>query len=158
MPSIRPIRGLIDAARTVPRPMPPPIRAAAKLGLAFERRVGRELSQHVAAGRIAKVEHNPWFNYTDKGGVGFCCPDFLLLTDFGLTIVEVKLTWVAEAAEKLRLLYTPVVAHVFGKTPSVLVLCRRLAETSPVADVSLRTALAKPSALLLWPGNGGIPW
>lgn len=155
---VRQILGLTTAERTRPRALPPPSSAAAKLGLQFERRVLRELAQHKNAGRITKLEHNPWFAFADMAGLGLCCPDFLVQTDRGLTIVEVKLTWVEEAERKLRLLYAPVVAMIFGTKPSTLVLCRRLADGAPQADVALGAALAKPSALLLWPSNGRIPW
>lgn len=157
-PPVRAVAGLVIAERTRPRPLPPASSPAAKLGLQFERRVFRELAQLQLAGRIAKLEHNPWFAFADTNGPGLCCPDFLAQTDFGLTIIEVKLTWVEEAERKLRLLYLPVVARLFGKIPSTLVLCRRLADGAPAADVALSSALAKPSALLLWPSNGRIPW
>jgi len=156
--AIRAITGLTFAERTSPRPLPPPSSAAAKVGLQFERRVLRELAQHQNAGHIARLEHNPWFAFNDANGPGLCSPDFLAQTAAGLTIIEVKLKWVEEAERKLRQLYAPVVAQIFGKKPSILVLCRRLADGAPAADVALSTALAKPSALLLWPSNGRIPW
>ena len=157
-PPIRTITGLRFAHRGGAHELPEPSSAAAKLGLQFERRVHRELLHYQAAGALREVQHNPWFAFEDKNGVGTCCPDFLIRTAEGWTIIEVKLTWVAEAERKLQALYAPVVTKALFQVPTTLVVCRRLASAAPPADVALGTVLAKRSGLLLWPSNGRIPW
>src|ERR1700691_4202818 len=83
---------------------------AAKNGLRYEARVGKELQHHVVVGRFEKLEHNPWFVFEDIYGAAACCPDFLLHVEGGIIIVEVKLTWVEVAIHKLNDLYSPVVS------------------------------------------------
>ena len=57
-------------------PTPKPSNAAAKLGLRYERNVGKELTRQVTLGNFVKLEHNPWFTFYDKLGVANCSPTF----------------------------------------------------------------------------------
>ena len=139
-------------------PTPRPSNAAAKLGLRYERNVGKELTRQVTLGNFVKLEHNPWFTFYDKLGVANCSPDFLLYLENGVVIVEVKLTWVEVALAKLCELYCPVVSVALGLPSRPLVICRNLTPYSPPATLSLREAIAEPNRPLLWPSNGHILW
>ena len=132
---------------------------ATRQGYRYENRVGKELQLHVNCGHFKRLEHNPWFTFNDAFGVSNCCPDFLLWSSNDIiTIVEVKLTWVEEAAHKLTDLYCPVIAAALERPVSPLIICRNLAKLSPPAQTSLRDALASPFRLLQWPDNGHIIW
>lgn len=134
--------------------------AAAKRGLRYENRVGRELQRHVDRGRFVKLEHNPWFTYTDKYGTDHCSPDFLLWTEEEeVIIVEVKLSWVGMAMPKLLDLYCPVVTVATNADVAYpLVICRNITNEAPPAKHSLREALDSDHGLLHWPDNGHIIW
>jgi hypothetical protein len=142
----------------------PPVGATAKQGLRYERRVGKELQSHVASGRFTRLEHNPWFTFTDAYGTANCSPDFVLYggaagpTDPAVTIVEVKLTWVEVAIHKLNNLYGPVVSMALGLPALSLIICRNLTPESPPAENALGAALRSPYRLLHWPDIGHILW
>ena len=82
-------------------------------GLRYERKVKKELLALVVAGLCKAVEHNSWFRYTfDFDPVTLSCsPDFILHLSPGqtLVIIEVKLTWVDAALDKVKNFYTPIV-------------------------------------------------
>jgi hypothetical protein len=141
---------------------PKPSNLAAKQGLRYENRVGKELQLHVNKGNFIRLEHNPWFTFSDVFGTNNCSPDFLLWTEGvfveGLIIVEVKLTWVEEAAHKLTDLYCPVISAALTVPTTPLVICRNLTRLSPPAQATLRDALASPFRLLQWLDNGHILW
>lgn len=138
--------------------MPKPSNTAAKLGLRYERNVGKELAIHVTQGHFHKVEHNPWFTFYDQFGYSNCCPDFLLYLESGVVVVEVKLTWVTVALPKLMELYCPVIGVALGMPVRPLVICRNLTPDSPQASLSLRDALLSDDRVLLWRTNGHILW
>ncbi len=135
--------------------------AAAKLGLTYERRVGKELLYHGAKGRFTALEHNPWFQFADFFGRNACAPDFVaMLPDGTARVIEVKLTWVAVAMPKLMDLYIPVVEKALGVRAYPLVICRALAPGAPPPAPGLHESLNPLSAshLLVYPANGHIPW
>lgn len=139
-------------------PKPKPSNAAAKLGLRYERTVGKELERHANMGNFAKVEHNPWFTFWDEYGTANCCPDFLLYLEQGVVVTEVKLTWVKVALEKLVDLYCPVVSAALGVPTRPLVICRNLRPDAPPAMFSIRDAIISPTSPLLWPSTGHLLW
>lgn len=139
-------------------PMPRPSSPAARLGLRYERKVGQELDRHVSQERFARLEHNPWFTFSDTYGTNNCCPDFLLWVNDGIVVVEVKLSWVEVALPKLQDLYIPVVSRALGVSAIPLVICRNLNSNAPVAKFSLREALVSSNKLLHWPNTGRIQW
>jgi hypothetical protein len=151
--------GLTKAERARTRyAVPVPSSPAAKLGLTYERKIGRELVMHVNRGNFVKLEHNPWFTFYDSFGIGNCCPDFLLWGTSGIVVIEVKLTWVAEALDKLHELYCPVVSVALGIATRPLVICRSLTSETPKPQLTLRQATTGNGNLLLWPSNGHITW
>ena len=132
---------------------------AAKQGLRYENRVAKQLALHIVAKHFLRLEHNPWFTFSDQFGTANCSPDFLLHAEDGkIIIVEVKLTWVEVAAHKLNDLYCPVISAALNTWCYPLVICKSLTPKAPRAELTLSEALASPFKLLLWPDNGRIPW
>ena len=131
---------------------------AAKNGLRYERKVGRELERQRAEGHFISVEHNPWFQFEDIYGASQCSPDFLIHSENELTIVEVKLTWVDVAIQKLNDLYNPVISFALSRPVFPLIICRNLTNEAPPAKQSLSEALKSPYRLLHWPEIGHMLW
>lgn len=83
-----------------------------------------------------------------------------------LLIVEIKRTWVPDAAQKLRDLYMPVIAlaeHAAGTaapTVAAMVVCQNLRRDAPQPCLSLYDAIRRVQEgflpTLLWPGQGPI--
>jgi hypothetical protein len=139
-------------------PVAKPSNPAAKLGLRYERNVGKELKRHIMPSRFSDLEHNPWFTFYDVYGMGNCCPDYLLWLDNRVIIIEVKLTWVEVALAKLQELYCPVVSTALECPVLPLVICRNVNRSSPPAQLTLVKALTSDAKLLQWPNIGHIPW
>lgn len=133
---------------------------AALRGLRYERRVLRELQRHVKLNHFMKIEHNPWFTFTDKYGTNQCSPDYLIwLSARDVAIAEAKLTWKDVAARKLVDLYLPVVfAALDDVCVMPLVICRNITPECPAVEHTLRTALDSPTRILHWPDTGHMIW
>ena len=159
LPDFRLISGLTGAHRATREfPKPRGSNPAARLGLRYERNVGKELNLHVGPKRFLKLEHNPWFTYYDAAGSGHCSPDYLLWTDVGVIIIEVKLTWVEVAMLKLQALYCPVVSAALGVYVLPLVVCRNITPKAPRPQFTLHKAITTEEKLLQWPNTGHIQW
>jgi hypothetical protein len=63
---------------------------------------------------------SPWFQICDVHGTRFCQPDGIVLFDSSLLVVEFKYQHTPAAWEQLRLLYQPVVEHVYRRPATVL--------------------------------------
>src|SRR5215469_3341485 len=123
------------------------------IGLKYERSVVRELARVLP--RSMKIEHNPWFFYTDDGTNGACSPDVLIHdNEFGYVIVaEVKNTWVSVALPKLNQLYCPVVAKALNRPTKPIVIVKNLIPGAPRPQASLSFALVSEEPLLQWIGT-----
>lgn len=155
------VPGSLTARRSLRELHPPrPTSTAGVAGLRFERRVNRQLLKHVDGKRFAKLEHNPWFTYSDQFGSGACCPDFILWSpeETFVVVTEVKLTWVSSAALKLQDLYMPVVSTALGVPTMPLTIVRNLTAEAPEAWHTLSEALMSDSKLLQWFDNGTMIW
>jgi hypothetical protein len=131
---------------------------AAKIGLRYERNVGKELARHIGPAKFSSIEHNPWFRFTDYYGTNNCSPDFLLWDRDRCAIIEIKLTWVPAAMAKLCELYCPVVSAALQCKVMPLVICRNLTPQAPKAEQTLVKAMTSVTKLLHWPQIGHIPW
>lgn len=152
-------KGLVATRATLPLHAPKPTSIAALAGLRYERRVHKQLQRHLALGHFLKLEHNPWFTFSDFFGASSCCPDFLLWPlDGSVVIVEVKLTWTPVALNKLIDLYHPVVHCALGTSTQSLIIVRNLIPEAPPAKHSLSEALASPSRILQYFDNGPMLW
>lgn len=118
--------------------------AAQKAGLAYERRVARELEREYGY----RFQREPCYEYETKGGRGRCFPDALLCFGDRLVVIEVKLSHCLGAWKQLRGLYQPVVSVAHGLPVQVVEISR-----SYDPDVSL----PEPHVLLLDPGQLSEP-
>jgi hypothetical protein len=138
----------------IPASRPRGVRAK---GLAYERELGRALPA---------ASHNPWFEFEDVNGHGYCSPDFLLqLGPATCLVLETKLRWVAEGHSQLEELYFPVVQAATGLRPvggvvtKVLVpgmpgstkICRNLRELAEACADGRRPVLHWLGSAPLWP-------
>ena len=85
------------------------------------------------AAAIPSARHGQWFRFEDGNGPGCCQTDLLLETQWGLAILEAKLTWTWEGHRQLDQLYIPVLRQAYssawaGKPPHIfgLVVCKVL--------------------------------
>jgi hypothetical protein len=133
---------------------------AAKNGLRYERKVGKELARFVQQSKFLSLEHNPWFYFEDEEGPGACSPDFLVWAPSQQFVyaVEVKLTWTEQATTKYLNLYLPVLTVALGVKVFPIFICRNLTSTSPKPLHTLSSALDGELRPLHWPEIGRIPW
>ena len=110
------IEGELHWARPCSRPkfipVPKRLRGARAAGKAYERKFAK---------RLVDAEYEPWFEFEDDRGVGWCAPDFLITVDNTLVVVECKLTVTDKAVEKFEGLYKPVLQQALGFENVVLV-------------------------------------
>lgn len=160
MEDFRKVSNLLRASRVEQGPFKiKASNASAKRGLQYEQRVFTALKAFVSEDKFFKIEHNPWFSFTDANGHNYCAPDILLHYKHStVVIVEVKLTWVKEAKPKLDQLYVPVIATALGRKVEALVVCRNLTPEAPKPAFSFREALYSEEKLLHWPATGTILW
>ena len=159
LPDFRIALGVKAAGRaTRAFPKPRPSNAHARMGLTYERRVGKELGRYVETGFFIGLEHNPWFTFSDTYGTANCSPDYLIHIKGGIIVVEVKLTYVEVALAKLDDLYLPVVSAALQTKVFPLVICRNTTALAPKAALTLSEALKAPAKLLQWPMTGHILW
>ncbi len=126
------------------------------LGLRFERQVAKALKQTAKC----PVEYNPWFSFTDRRGLNFCSPDFVLPLDDAVVVIEVKYTFTPTAPDKLRDLYLPIVKKIYNREAFGLVLCKNLTPEVLRTVEYLSDVLHMRGAIptLQWLGTGRIPW
>lgn len=160
MEDFRKVSNLLRASRVEQGPFKiKASNASAKRGLQYEQRVFTALKAFVSEDKFFKIEHNPWFSFTDANGHNYCAPDILLHYKHStVVIVEVKLTWVKEAEPKLEQLYCPVISLALDRLVAPLVICRNLIPEAPRPSFTFSEALDNPHRLLHWPATGTILW
>lgn len=129
---------------------------AARLGISFEKKVDKALKQSVKS----PIEHNPWFSFTDRTGLNFCSPDFVLPLEESVVVIEVKYTYTPAAIDQLKKLYLPVVRKIYDRDAFGLILCKNLTpEVDRTIDyLSDVLSLGGIIPTLQWLGVGRIPW
>lgn len=126
----RKVKGLVRAHGPISRPKCIPKskpKGTKALGLSFERKLKSVLPKTSL--------YNPWFNFTDSSGNGYCAPDWLIPTTYHVVIIESKLTRVYDARAQLLELYMPVVGMATGKTPIPVPLVKSLTRLPPNTKV-----------------------
>jgi hypothetical protein len=143
---IRNLRWAKQAENPWPKSRP---RAAKAVGLRYERKVAKELRP---------AEHNPWYEYEDDNGHGFCSPDLVMPGKVRTLVMECKLSNWREGWEQVEGLYLPVLKMVFGQDVVPVVIVRRVSPGCTVAH-SLREAveLWRVRPVLLYIGQGPFP-
>lgn len=153
---------ILKAQRTSPRKYNTHHTGAQLRGLRYQRAVGRSLTKSLK-GVGAIITSEPWFEYIsrDNSGLCVCAPDFLIEYESFTIVVEVKLTFVHSAVEKLLGIYVPVVNCALlrdGCCP--LVITKTLTPSAPLTITRISQALgAKEVPVLQWLGRGSpISW
>lgn len=159
MTAIRTVEGLLSAERCSARPLPRVRNRIRRLGIAYENNVKKELVKTAKANDLM-IESQPWFAFVDKWGRGQAVPDFVILVDGFALIIEVKLSFVPTAIDKLRYFYAPVVGMALGRETRQLIICKNLIPGVLGVVRSLRSALDLTASVptLQWLGRGEIAW
>ena len=94
--------------------------AAQKAGLAFEKKIGRQLRQYWGKAHLP----GPWIEFEDDNGPGRAQPDHVIVDPLGRwnIIIECKLSYFTLAECELSELYHPLVTHVFPDRDTYLYL------------------------------------
>jgi hypothetical protein len=148
------------AERTTARKLPRVTGTMQKRGLAFQRKVARQLDR-IGREIHAEVEHEPWFNFIDHNGMGSAVPDGLFHYGRVTVVIEVKLSWVADARRKLLGLYLPLIMVTHPQqTVRGVIICKNLRpECDGEIILHLERALTNASVpVLQWLGVGHMPW
>lgn len=83
--------------------------AAQQAGISFEKAAVKKLTAI-----YGRVDPGPWLYYRAPKRSGICQPDALLwLSDAHLCIVEIKLSWMRPARQKLMQFYGPIVQAIY---------------------------------------------
>lgn len=150
---LRTIQLPLRSARFCDKPswLKPQIRRGVKaMGLAYENSIAEALPKHIKGN---------WIEFEDAKGLSWCQIDFAVNVNRTVYVLEAKLTWTAEAHEKLRRLYIPLITNITGLQTYGIVICRAITpETSAYGTTIVRDMEAALSAaksglrapVLLW--------
>ena len=140
------LRWAREATNPWPRSRP---RDAQARGIRFEKVVAKELRPCL---------HNPWYEYEDALGHGFCSPDLIALGTKRCLVIECKLTNWREGWEQVEGLYLPILKWVFGREVVPIVVTRRVSPGCVVAH-TLREAVERweDKPVLHYIGHGPFP-
>lgn len=140
----------IERPRAIPKRRP---RGAKGAGLRYEAAV---------AAAIPKSVHNPWFEYHDSAGHGWCSPDVVIHFAEAIAVLECKLTDTPTAYSQLTQLYKPVLEMVYGKPVIGVIVVKHLTPETRIKSVvcGANAALGRASLgeipILHWLGRGSI--
>lgn len=105
---------------------------------------------------LPRVVPGKWIEFEDAHGTGFAQPDFFLLGQRSLLLVECKLTQTETAEVQLLHLYSPLLAHIFpSHTIACVQVCKNLRHIPEYEVESLDEVLEWPPgrvATLHWIG------
>jgi hypothetical protein len=136
----------LKAERIDPRPLPHGRHTAIQLkGIRYQRALGKALTKNL---KEVTITSEPWYKYALRIGKSYseyniCSPDFLIEKDDIGIVIEVKLTFVHGAVEKLINLYVPTViaAHKHLKHIVPLIITRTLTPSAPPTITRISQAL-----------------
>lgn len=156
---IRQILFPLSASRCEPRIFPRPNSVAARLGLAYEKKVLKALST-TARSMGAQVEAQPWFRFVDGHGRGQAVPDALFHFGDRTLVIEIKYTFTLDAVVKLHGLYVPVVKAAYKTRVYPLIICKNLTPGALATVSQLNAAFDLPAHIptLQWLGHGPIAY
>ena len=125
----RKVRGLRWAQLQKNSPFAPtkPRASALRRGLAFEKNVGRHLLRLMDSGElVGDLRLGQWIVFSDDFGVSHAQPDAYLLTTHLVLLMECKLTQSDAAEDQMRLLYVPLLKHLYELPVVCLQVCKNL--------------------------------
>jgi hypothetical protein len=138
---------ILRAQRIAPCTLPRGRTSAQLKGLRYQRALGRALTRNLQG---ITITPEPWYEYIrqcDNGTVecNICAPDFLLEKDDTGIVIEVKLTFVYGAIDKLTNLYVPTVAISNRNLKRIvpLIITRTLTPSTPPTIKRISQALDK---------------
>lgn len=149
----RVISGLIEASacprpKCIPQSRP---RGAKRAGLKYERDLARG---------IPGAKHGQWFEFTDRGGHGYCQPDVIFSHQGRIVVLESKYTWVESGHRQIGQLYKPVLERALARPVLGIVVCKVLTGETPrdwvcsnLDEAISRASLGLPT-VLHWIGTG----
>jgi hypothetical protein len=149
---IQDLRWASACARPPGIPLPRRLRGAKRAGLAFQRKFSAALPGGLA---------EPWFQFEDANGKGYCSPDHIIGWQGQVLVLECKLGNVEEAERQIKYLYGPVLERVYSRPVRGVAVVRHLRPGLPAARIhgALRDALAAPAwplPVLHWLGQGAV--
>lgn len=121
-------------------------------GLRYEKLVNQALRK---AG--VRFVHNPWIEFKDANGHGFCCPDFVVRLPEALVVLECKLSDKFEAQVQLHGLYIPIMQMISGQKVWGVVVTKVLRPESSSVVTTLSQAFTMKYPVLHWLGKGAFP-
>jgi hypothetical protein len=90
-----------------------------KLGLGYEKKLGRELGR-----RFGSVHSGQWIEFCDLNGRGFAQPDHYMLCDDSVIVFECKLTQQERGLIQLGQLYRPLLRKIYDRPVVGVLVCR----------------------------------
>lgn len=85
-----------------------------KQGRLYEQRIYKKVKE-----QFPEAIHNPWYEYIDSDGKGWCSPDIIFFHEDTWWILECKLTYKKHANTKLKSLYKKILKFIYGKKQKV---------------------------------------
>lgn len=144
---------IFEAQQTFNREHSRPKSPIARQGLNYQQKVFLALRAALPAKGFT-IEQTPWFRYRTNtdGPDQYCEPDILItdLEDAYIIVIEVKLSWVPNALDKLKTLYCPVVSRARSIPTKPLIIAKNSAPGAPPANSRLAFALLTEQPFLLW--------
>ncbi len=151
---VRRIRGLrwAELRSSGPFTRQKPRGRAQKVGLAYEKKVGRRLKRLLRDGELeGELRLNQWIQFADDNGKGWAQPDAYLLMNSRILLIECKLTQSDNATPQLLSLYLPLLRKVYN----LPILCLQVCHTLRYIPKKIVTG---PQELLDLPGPGVFVW
>jgi hypothetical protein len=137
---------ILEAHQISPRAFPRGrLTRVQRMGLTYQRALGKALKAKLKGATITPV---PWYEYLQHNSDGtlkqsICSPDFIIENNGVGIVVEVKLTFVWDAIEKLNNLYLPIIKFTRQDLRHIapLVITRTLTPTAPPTITRISQAL-----------------
>jgi hypothetical protein len=141
---------ILRAEQIEPQHLPCGKHTSAQLrGLRYQRALGRALARTLK--RIdATLIPEPWYRYVSHDACNICAPDFLVEKGDSAIVIEVKLTFVFSAIEKLTELYVPVVRKANPRLKRIvpLIVTKTLTPSAPPTIPRISKALDNVSGMV----------
>ena len=151
---VRRVRGLkwVELRQEQPFKKSRPRRSALKRGLAYEKKVTRELKRQVHDGRLeGELFIGQWIQFSDQYGISWAQPDAYILMENRILLLEAKLTQADSAVPQLLSLYLPLLRSIYELPILCIQVCRNLRYVP-------RKLVESPQEVLQNPGPGVFVW
>ena len=99
-------------------------------GLRFQRQLEVEAAPF-AKREGFELKTNQWIEFADAGGFGQAQPDFYLVREDGIILVECKRTFVRAGLLQMSELYVPLLSHIYSRPITRVLACKFLSPEFP---------------------------